>query len=463
MDTHLVGKAPTISCALPPAGTIFQVLPDEAGTLQVVAIIPGLPGLNHDQNSDIALQATLDHLLPLPALEVIKDLIDEATVQGEILTGYIPCEREGHDIRVMIVRLSDGTVSVTWGDKVSLAKGSESIHLGHGDTPDVISRHDQAFIFSSATPSSYYLFGLRPSELSGTSLLHYIHPEDLPRVKSCCEPLMSGPEVCRIRYRLKNHLDDYRWVESVFTSTFRSDNTFSVLMASTREMDTIYKAEQAARGANAKLNLLNGIMRHDFMNQLTGLIGYLDILAELVEGEEAELLITKEKDIAAKMKYLVDLTRDYQGIGLHPPDFMDVDAVVYKVLSRHEFAGKIRSERALSGIFIYVDRMFEQVVFELVTNSLIYGGEQVSVRFWYEVTDEGLIIIMEDTGPGIADAEKERIFSRKGRESYGHGLYLATEILDLTGIRISETGTAGHGARFEILVPRDGYRVQLPE
>ena len=74
-------------------------------------------------------------------------------------------------------------------------------------------------------------------------------------------------------------------MESVFTSTFRSDGTFSVMMASTREMDTIVRAEQAARGANAKLNLLNGIIRHDIMNQLTGLIGYLDILSEIVEGE----------------------------------------------------------------------------------------------------------------------------------------------------------------------------------
>nr|WP_319540407.1 ATP-binding protein [uncultured Methanospirillum sp.] len=462
MDTQTPDKSATLSCDLPPAGTIFQVLPDEAGTLQVLAIIPGLPESIRDQGSDLTPPPTLDLLLPLPAVSVIRDLIDEATGQGEVLSGYVPCGREGQDIRVMIARLSDGTVSVTWGDKVSLAGGSKSIHLGHGDTPDVISRHDQEFIFSSSTPSSYSLFGLRPSELSGTSLLHYVHPEDLLRVKSCGEPLISGPGVCRIRYRLRNHLNEYRWVESVFTSTFRSDNTFSVMMASTREMDTIVRAEQAARGANAKLNLLNGIMRHDIMNQLTGLIGYLDILAELVKGEEAELLISKEQNIAARIKYLVDLTRDYQGIGLHPPDFMDVDAVVYKVLSRHEFAGKIRSDRSLSGVFIYVDRMFEQVVFEIVSNSHIYGGEQVTVSFSYEVTGEGLTLIIEDNGPGIAETEKERIFSRTGRDSYGHGLYMATEILDLTGIRFRETGTAGHGARFEILVPRDGYRVQSP-
>ncbi len=437
----------------PAAGTIFQVLPDNVGTLQIVGIIPG-------QGSDTTIPESLDLLLPLPAVDAIKDLIDQVSRPGDIHSGYVPYERKGQDIRVVVTRLSDSTVTVTWGDQITLAGGgSESIHLCHGDSPDVISRHDLDLTFGSATPSSFSLFGYRPSELNGTSLLNYIHPEDLSRVKSCCEPLFSGPEVCRIRYRLKNNLGEYRWVESVFTSTFRSDGTFSVMMASTREMDTIVRAEQAARGANAKLNLLNGIIRHDIMNQLTGLMGYLDIQLELTEDEDARLLITKEQTLAANIKYLADFTRDYQGIGVEPPEFIDVDAVVYKVLSRHEFREKIRYEKSISGLFIYVDRMFEQVVFEIVSNSLLYGGEQVMINFSYEVTDEGLTLTIDDTGPGIADSEKERIFSRTGRDSYGHGLYMATEILDLTGIRIRETGVAGHGARFEILVPRDGYRL----
>lgn len=439
--------------ALPPAGTIYQIRSDDSGTLLVIGITPNSEKLSK------SLPQSLDILVCRQAMDVIRSLVSETCDPGEIIPGYVPTGQEGHDIRIILTRLSDNTVSVVWGGLVSPTGGSEPIHLGHGDTPDVISRHDRDFIFGSATPSSFSLFGLRPSELNGTSLMNYIHPEDLSRVESCCEPLLSGPGVCRIRYRLKNCLGDYHWVESVFTSTFRSDGTFSVMMASTREMDTIVRAEQAARGANAKLNLLNGIIRHDIMNQLTGLIGYLDILSEIVEGEDAKLLISKEQGIVANIQSLVNLTRDYQGIGLYPPDFIDVDAVVYKVLSRHEFAGRIRSERSLAGLYIYADRMLEQVMFEIVSNSLDLGGDQVVIRFRYTITDDGLTLIIEDNGPGIADTEKERIFSRSGQNSFGHGLYMATTILDITGIQIKETGIAGKGARFEILVPRDGYRI----
>jgi len=41
----------------------------------------------------------------------------------------------------------------------------------------------------------------------------------------------------------------------------------------------------------------------------------------------------------------------------------------------------------------------------------------------------------------------------------GLGMFLAREILSLTGIMIKETGVPGKGARFEIKVPNGMYRI----
>jgi len=38
------------------------------------------------------------------------------------------------------------------------------------------------------------------------------------------------------------------------------------------------------------------------------------------------------------------------------------------------------------------------------------------------------------------------------------GLFLAKEILEITGITIEETGTHGKGARFDMNIPREGFR-----
>jgi signal transduction histidine kinase len=68
------------------------------------------------------------------------------------------------------------------------------------------------------------------------------------------------------------------------------------------------------------------------------------------------------------------------------------------------------------------------------------------------------VVRWEDDGVGVPDAEKKRIFERGFGKNTGLGLFLAREILDLTGISIRETGTFGSGARFEMIVPFGSFR-----
>lgn len=52
-----------------------------------------------------------------------------------------------------------------------------------------------------------------------------------------------------------------------------------------------------------------------------------------------------------------------------------------------------------------------------------------------------------------------RSFERGFGKNTGLGLFLAREILGITRIAIAETGVYGQGARFEMLVPEGGYRI----
>jgi len=73
-----------------------------------------------------------------------------------------------------------------------------------------------------------------------------------------------------------------------------------------------------------------------------------------------------------------------------------------------------------------------------------------------------MIIAYEDNGDGIPADEKEKIFDRGFGKHTGLGLALSREILDITGITITETGEPGKGARFEVVVPKEGYRIANP-
>ena len=68
-------------------------------------------------------------------------------------------------------------------------------------------------------------------------------------------------------------------------------------------------------------------------------------------------------------------------------------------------------------------------------------------------------IIIEDNGIGIPSGKKEMIFTRKEYHDTGLGLFLSREILAMTGITIRENGIPGHGARFEIRVPKGAARL----
>ena len=76
------------------------------------------------------------------------------------------------------------------------------------------------------------------------------------------------------------------------------------------------------------------------------------------------------------------------------------------------------------------------------------------IHGYYRESGSGVIIVFEDNGIGIPANQKEAIFNRKAFRDTGLGLFLVREILTLTGITISETGIPGHGARFEIRVPK---------
>jgi signal transduction histidine kinase len=73
-------------------------------------------------------------------------------------------------------------------------------------------------------------------------------------------------------------------------------------------------------------------------------------------------------------------------------------------------------------------------------------------------TPDGLQIIVGDNGAGIPNGEKEKIFEKGYGKNTGLGLFLAREILSITGMTIRETGIPGKGARFEITVPPGQFR-----
>ncbi|HEX3000970.1 MAG TPA: sensor histidine kinase, partial [Methanoregula sp.] len=104
------------------------------------------------------------------------------------------------------------------------------------------------------------------------------------------------------------------------------------------------------------------------------------------------------------------------------------------------------------------DHYLDKVFFQLFDNTVRYGGKATEIRISFRDEGSHAVLTVEDNGNGIPVADKERIFERGYGKGTGWGLFLAREILAITGITITENGEPGSGARFVMLLPKGTYR-----
>lgn len=212
--------------------------------------------------------------------------------------------------------------------------------------------------------------------------------------------------------------------------------------------------EEALRKANHQLSLLSGITRHDILNKITGIIGYLK-LAEMKAGDPViDEYLGKMESAILEVQSQIDFTRIYQDLGTHQPQWIDLDTVI----PRAHTLLTISLIAEVKGMEVYADPMLEKVFTNLLDNSLRHGECVTSIHVSFHEDGGDLVVVWEDDGVGIFSHEKDRIFDRGFGKNGGFGLFLIREILSLTGITIQETGEPGKGARFEITVPKNQFR-----
>jgi PAS domain S-box-containing protein len=219
-------------------------------------------------------------------------------------------------------------------------------------------------------------------------------------------------------------------------------------------------AQDASALANKKLHLLSSITRHDILNQLTVLKGYLELSRRAVH-DPAKLsdFIKKEIKAAETIEEQIGFTRDYQNIGVNAPIWQNVNASISRAVASLPMRN-VRLDLDCTDHEVLADQLLEKVFYNLIDNAIRHGGKKLStIRFLSHESDRGMIIVCEDDGVGISRKEKEHLFERGFGKHTGLGLNLVREILSITGITISEIGEYGKGVRFEILVPKGKYRI----
>jgi two-component system sensor histidine kinase BarA len=194
------------------------------------------------------------------------------------------------------------------------------------------------------------------------------------------------------------------------------------------------------KGANEEANLYLDIMVHDINNANTSALSSLELM---------------EEDIIPSQYHWLDVARQSVRKSIEIIKNVEVIRRLYdreSSLSQVDLNSVILSEiRLFPGVDIRFNGSDRQVLADDLLNAVfsnIFGNSEkyIDKDGWIEVRvedtrDDEVLISIEDTGPGVPDAEKELIFNRfakglKKKSGKGLGLFIVASLIQRYGGKI---------------------------
>ncbi|MFH0968539.1 MAG: CHASE4 domain-containing protein [Methanobacteriota archaeon] len=340
----------------------------------------------------------------------------------------------------------------------ALIENEEKYRALTENTGDIIFSINMDGIFTYVSPQ-INKYGYLVDEVIGKSLQDIIHPEDIDKVKNDMTHDLEIGAQFHSNFRIFDKWGNVYWFDEKGTMRLDQSGKPIGIYGVLRDDSERKRAEDAIELANKKLNLMNNITRHDILNTITGLLGYVDMAKATTSPEEVVILLNDIRDLTRTIQRQIAFTKEYQEVGVHLPLWQGVNGVIDKVLLNFEKSG-IHFIREIENMEIYADPLLEKVFFNLVDNALRYGEMISAIRIYTQMSGTNLLLIFEDDGVGIPADQKIRIFERGVGRNTGMGLFLTHEILAITGISIKENGIPEVGARLEIQIPWGTFRFE---
>lgn len=304
----------------------------------------------------------------------------------------------------------------------------------------------------------YTMLGFEPRDFPPTfeSWTSLIHPDEQYKVTSdLLKQIKERRSTFEIEYRARTKDGDERWIDARGKAIeWDEEGNVTRVIGINADITGRRKTEIALRQANRQLSLLSGITRHDILNNVTVILGYLGMAEVKCTDPDLEKYLKKMKLATRAIQAQIGFTRIYQDLGTNEPQWQRLEAI----LSKLQIPPQITLTIGLQGIEVNADPMLEKALFNLLDNSIRHGQQVTRIQVSSRQEGENLTIVWEDDGVGIPINEKDQIFIRGYGKNTGLGLFLVREILSLTGITIRETGIEGEGVRFEITIPKRNYR-----
>lgn len=298
--------------------------------------------------------------------------------------------------------------------------------------------------------------GYRLEDIKGHSLFSFIAAEDADKALKNAE-LMVGGKLGPVEYHFIMK-DGRRILFEANGDVMREPSGIPTgLVFVCRDMTERRQLESKLRGANRRLRVMDKVTRHDTVNKLMSLQGYIDLIREGKNDIKDLHRLDRMDQVVSFLRDQANVTEDYHNIGVENPEWQSVKDICLRAASRVNL-GDISLNVDVSDLEILADPLLYKVFYNLMDNSVRHGKTADCILVKAERFEDAIKITLTDNGIGISPNDKVNLFKEGYGKVHGLGLFLCREILDITGMTIIETGEPGNGVRFEISVPGSSFR-----
>jgi len=228
----------------------------------------------------------------------------------------------------------------------------------------------------------------------------------------------------------------------------------------------------AEKSAASKAQFL-AIMSHEIRTPLNGIIGYSDLMKDTeMTPSQVDLvknLTTCSKNLHSLINDILDYSK-YEA-GKVEPEYTNFDliGVCYEAIAVQ--MPKAESKRVQINLnhspgfpnMVSSDQLrLNQVMNNLLSNAIKFTPQKGSITVNLDLVDNKLSLSVEDTGPGIAPENLEKIFQPFTQEDAsttrkyggtGLGLSICRQIIESLGGNITVSNRVPNGAKFQVSLP----------
>ncbi|NLF40120.1 PAS domain-containing protein [bacterium] len=374
----------------------------------------------------------------------------------------------------------------------SVRKSEERLELALEASHDGLWDWDIASGTFYLSPRSYTMLGFLPGEFPASfdAMNELVHPDDRQRMLAAMRRHFDGEaDTFESEYRMRTKQGGWLWVLGC-GRVVRHDNADrpSRMVGTYTDIDAHKKDEEERARLQAQLlqaqklesiGRLAGGVAHDFNNLLSPVLGYAEMLLPLFpKGSEEHDLVSQIEEAgrraAVLTRHLLAFSRN-QVLDIKPIDLNAVTAGFESMLKRivgEDIRIVVRLDAARPVVRADVAQI-EQVLMNLVVNArdAMPDGGTITIETGEVTLDEAycasraplkpgryVMLAVTDAGCGIQPEIIKKIFdpfftTKETGKGTGLGLATVYGIATQHGGDIRVISQAGHGARFELLLP----------